>query len=116
MSNEFIRFIKFDGFDMGPLFDENPGNDLFDNAGIGDDTGRGVLTVVTGTIPIGSLATIVEDGQALVEIETCCAGGEIDFSDQLDVNLSYNVPEPSTALLLASGLAAMAVGRRRTVL
>ena len=38
-----------------------------------------------------------------------------DFSPMILDNLTTEVPEPSTALLLASGLVAIAVGRRRRI-
>ena len=41
--------------------------------------------------------------------------GPSDFDESVGQSTLRVVPEPSTALLLASGLLAMAVGRRRTV-
>jgi hypothetical protein len=111
-SSEFVT-VSVEGIDLGPFLDSDPTNDRFDNASFGDVGGQGLTGgTASALLTLAEMALIQADGQILVTLQVSPASGNSPpFQEAVSLSIS-SVPEPSTALLLASGLAALVVRRR----
>ena len=111
-TDEFLD-ISVDGFSLGRLFNGTDGDDLFDFGG--DDPGSTVLfdgVSATATIALADFAALVADGALSFVVDpTEAQQAPQGVPAGLTITVSYAIPTPGAAGLLAVG--GLVAARRR---
>lgn len=113
---EYVN-VNIEGFDLGRLFDNVPGNDLFDFA-TDKGTQYGSSVTTSAIIPFANLASILSDGIFKITYTLGPQVNNLQNGEFLNASISFEnasaVPEPTTLTLLGLGVFGLAATRRRT--
>ena len=110
--------VTVDGFSLGTILNENPGDDAFDFANNDDpdnNSGSGNPFMGTATILLTDIEPLLLDGLLEVNVATSINvdSSKSTVSGVLSYDSGATTPEPSTILLLGTGLAGLVALKRK---